>query len=393
MLMLLSLAACKADAPGAAGGVANANDGAAAADANGAAIVYHGRFDLVTDPNLPTMSWPGTEMVFGFLGSKLTVTLGAPDPATYSGVTQGLFMAYAVDGGNTQPIQLAAAPTPYVLAQNLPQGQHFVRLAKMTEAQFGRVMFYGATTDGTMTYTPPASTRRLEFVGDSGTAGYGELGTYPCTFTTTTENGDAAYPALVGRLLGAEVHNISYSGKGLVQNRDVVNDAYKTMPILWQRTMPLDDPYVLWDANQWRPQAVVATVSGNDVYASIPTQAIFAQKIDGFATALRAAYPQALILFTVSPMLRTNDPHPGQRATIISYLQAAVAQAADANVQYLAVAQDNGFNGSNCATTGCDASDANCLGSCLGCDDHMYPPTHAIVADTIATALKSKLGW
>lgn len=382
--------------PGNGNNVVDSN-GTVVQQPNGPAIAYRGRFEYETDsPNVPIMSWPGTEMLFGFRGSQLSVSLAATDPATYDGVGQAIYMAYAVDGGNTQTLKLSASKSDYVLAQSLAAGQHTVRLAKMTEAQLGRVWFYGATTDGAMTYTPPVSGRRLEFIGDSGTAGYGTLGKAPCSFSAATENADVAYPAVVGRALNAEARNISYSGKGLIQNRDVQNDSYKTMPILWQWASPREDANIQdpnWDFNQWKPQAVVATVSGNDVYASIPTQDMFNTKVGGFIKSLRAAYPQAVLFFGVSPMLRSNDPRTGQRTSAIANLKNTLTAANDPNVSFIELPQDNGFFGTNCGTD-CTATDPTCLGSvCVGCDSHMTPYTQRLVADAIVSALKARLKW
>lgn len=383
--------------PGDGNGAIADSNGVAAQQPNGPAIALRGRFQYeVGSPNVPIMSWPGTEIVFGFRGSKLTVSLAATDPATYDGAAQAIYMAYAVDGGNTQTLKLSASKSDYVLAQNLAAGQHTVRLAKMTEAQLGRVWFYGATSDGALTYTPPASGRKLEFVGDSGTAGYGTLGTAPCSFSAATEDADVAYPAVVGRALNAESRNISYSGKGLIQNRDVVNDAYKTMPVLWQWSSPREDDNVQdpnWDFSQWKPQAVIAVVSGNDVYASIPTQSMFDAKVGGFIKSLRAAYPQAVLFFGVSPMLRSNDPRTGQRTTAIASLKSTIAAANDANVVFIELPQDNGFFGTNCGTD-CTATDPTCLGSvCVGCDSHMTPYTQSLVANAIVSTLRAKLKW
>lgn len=360
------------------------------------AIVYRGRFDRITDPNVASMTWPGSEIQFGFSGTTLSVTLSCPDPSQYAGSPQPLFMSHAVDGGNVENVTLIPEKTSYVLARDLAPGQHVVRLTRLNEGQFGRIVFHGVATDGNLTYTPPSGNRRLEFIGDSGACGYGVLGTQPCRFSTISQSSDEAFPALVGRALLAESRNISYSGKGLIQNRDPINDPVKTLPILWQRTSPLDSPNLAWNFNDYQPQAVIALVSGNDVFASVPTQDMFNQKIGAFIKELRAKYPQALLLFGVSPMLRRNDPHKDQRTTAISSLQITLASANDPNVQYIDLPQDTGFNGANCGGN-CflDPSTApNCLGRCIGCDAHMNKATHQLVAQSIIATLRAKLsGW
>lgn len=384
-------------ASGPTGGVGGGNDpvvspSPVAQAPNGPAVQYIGRFDVETNPNLPTMAWPSSQLLVGFDGTKLTVTLNSLDQKNYSGVRQHPYVAATVDGGNETVYKLADGTSAYVVAQNLPAGHHVVRLTLRTEAQVGRVGFVGAASDGKLTYTPPVAQRRIAFLGDSGLCGYGADGNWnltSCGFSDATENGAVAFPNLVGLMLGAEVQNLSYSGKGLVENRDMVDDAEKTLPVLWGRTLPYDDPDAAWDPNRWRPQVVVLVTGGNDFYNEIPNASLFVNTVKAFVTKLKATAPGVVVFTAVSPMLRVDgnpesDPTgaAGKRTTAIAYMQRAATESADPNVRYLDI-------------PGPDTDDPNSpLGANgFGCDQHLNAVSHRKVAASVSAAIKASMGW
>ena len=372
-------------APGATTQNGNPNTGATAGNGNaatdpqvvvpaaqGANVRYMGRVDG-SDANGPIISWPGSQIIIGFNGTALTVDLLEMDQASYSGAAVDNYFSVTIDNVASTRIKLSHTATSYLVASALPKGQHQVVLTKLTEGQMGRVQYLGSKTDGTLTFTTAAPTRRLEFIGDSGTAGYGAGGTFPCTFSAATEDASVAYPAVVGSLLSAEARNLSYSGKGLVQNRDMVNDSYKTLPVLWVRTLPNDENVTTYNPNGWVPQAVVMTIGGNDFYNQVLDQNTFNATVIAFIKKVQAQYSGVHVYLGVSPMLR-DDNHPNQREDGIAYAQAAVTSMADSHVHYVALPADLGTNG-------------------YGCDEHMTPATHKVTANAIVQTLKAQLGW
>ena len=83
---------------------------------------------------------------------------------------------------------------------------HDVALFKRTEAFQGAVDFYGFVpgAGGALVATVPAVTRRIEVIGDSISAGYGNEGPdQNCHFTPDTENAYLAYGALAGCVIHA----------------------------------------------------------------------------------------------------------------------------------------------------------------------------------------------
>ncbi len=59
---------------------------------------------------------------------------------------------------------------------------------RRTEASFNETTFNGFDVpEGAYLPGPPVPTRRLEVIGDSISAAYGNEGVYPCQFTSATE--------------------------------------------------------------------------------------------------------------------------------------------------------------------------------------------------------------
>jgi lysophospholipase L1-like esterase len=383
-VLACAVSACNAGSPDAAGGdtpthTSDPNDGVTpnpndAAPGAGPNQRFIGRWDT-TDPNGPAAAWPGTQIVAGFTGAALNVALEEVEQHTYAGAPVNNYFDVIIDGGAPQKIKLTAGKQVYKLATGLSAGSHSVRLVKRTETQIGITRFGGFSfpSGGALAAGPTVPDRRIEFVGDSGTAGYGSdanvtLATM-CTFSASTENADVSYPAQTATLLKADYSDIAYSGKGLVQNRDPVNDPVKTLPVLWERTFADAQPVVPWDPAQWQPQAVIITVGGNDFFASYPPADQYNTVTVAFLKKLRAAYPTAHLFVMVSPMVRTPE-----RPTATQYAQTAASSAGDARVHYIDVPADNGDNG-------------------YGCDMHLTVKTNAITANVIAQAIRAQLGW
>lgn len=349
---------------------------------------FQGRTDTA-DANGVRICWPGTQIIAGFTGTSLTANLATVTTQWTYGSSQlpaeNEFDVY-IDDRAPEVIRLVSGVKSYQVAVSLNDGNHTIRMSKRTECDMGTVQFYGFTTESgkSLIAGPSVPTRRIEFIGDSGTAGYGADANVSlenmCSFTPQTERADASYAFQAGLVLNADVHDTSYSGKGLYQNRDVAGDPYNTLPRLW--TYTLGDTYIettTWDASQWIPQAVVAVVSGNDFSASTPAQAQFVSTVVAFFKQLRTAYPDAHLFLMVSPMLRSagsdNTPNAGPRATGISYAQAVVKQlnTTDSKVYYLDLAED--------------------FGPTYGCDQHINTANHRKYGVQIAQAIAAKTGW
>lgn len=355
--------------------------------APGAPTRYLGRINTA-DSNGPRLCWPGTQIIGGFTGTSLTANMVEITTHQYGSsntVSENAFDIY-IDEKPYTMLQMVRSQKSYKVASGLAQGTHVIRMSKRTESNQGTVQFYGFVpeTGGSLVATPGEKTRRIEFVGDSATAGYGADANVTlnnmCTFSPQTERADASFAIQSGIMLNADVHNTSHSGKGLYQNRDIYGDPSNVLPVMWTFTLgDTDIQNIPWVPSTWIPQAFVATVSGNDFSASTPTQAAYVAAVVKFFATVRKAYPDAHIFLMVSPMLRSAGSDGvagnGPRKDGIAYAQASVAEVnkTDAKVYYLDTPED--------------------MGPLYGCDQHLTTATHRKYAALIAAAIAAKTGW
>ncbi|HET6344699.1 MAG TPA: hypothetical protein VFH51_07190, partial [Myxococcota bacterium] len=223
------------------------------------------------------LSWAGTQLRTRFKGTAITASLAfkGPKPETYLGVI--------VDDG--EPTRLAVTPdkTQYVI-DGLTPGEHSLTLVKLNEGMDGELAFQGFTpTEGALLPTARPTGRRIEFIGDSITCGYGNEGVITTAMlvnstdeaakggrsckkflgkdTYEVSNAYLSWAAQAATALKAEYHLICWSGKGVYRNADGSTD--DLVPELWDRAVE-SDAASRWDPAGWVPQVVVINLGTND---------------------------------------------------------------------------------------------------------------------------------
>lgn len=164
------------------------------------------------------------------------------------------------------------------LCQGLdPNSEHEVVLFKSTEARFNSlyaanqvtfVRFLGPKGVVDLLEPPALPSRRLEFLGDSITAGFCNL----CESVDEAEKsrpiGESfalGWPNLICQQLNADCHTIAWSGFKMYDDT-----GRRHAPDIWRRTLasvPDSDPSALdnkWDFSSWRPDGVVINLGTND---------------------------------------------------------------------------------------------------------------------------------
>eukprot|EP01112_Ceratiomyxa_fruticulosa_P007743 TRINITY_DN2007_c0_g1_i1.p1 TRINITY_DN2007_c0_g1~~TRINITY_DN2007_c0_g1_i1.p1 ORF type:complete len:357 (-),score=56.28 TRINITY_DN2007_c0_g1_i1:93-1163(-) len=147
-----------------------------------------------------------------------------------------------------------------------------ITVFKRTEPDVGIITFYGfSLSDGTIVYPPQDHyNRRIEFIGDSITCGYGDLGVYPCTWSPETEENYVSYGQITGRALNAQVYLEAWSGKGLVRNYDYPNiTSPEPLPWYYPKTIASQSNSTTWTFQDYSPQAIVINLGTND-YSTEP---------------------------------------------------------------------------------------------------------------------------
>lgn len=318
-------------------------------------VQWVGRYDEPA-PGTRRFGWSGAGFLVHFSGTDASVTM---DDAAG-------FFTVVIDGNvNAAPLVTSGGEQTYILAGGLSAGEHTIEMYRRTEGSFGPTRIVSVDIEGEL-LPPPTVSRRMEVIGDSITAGYGNEGTDPCNFSADTENHYMTYGAIAARTVGAQLQTVAWSGKGLVNNFG--DDTVEPLPEIYDRTVA-SDASSTWDYS-WQADVVVLNIGTNDFSTDgDPPQNVFVPAYVDFLSHLRDVYPGAYLL-AISPSLF------GAEATMVDgYLTDAVAQrnaAGDADV---------GFANINVEWIG------------VGCDGHPTIATHEAMAANLAAELQTRLGW
>lgn len=365
---------------GANGGMGSAAPVDPLRPSTGPTVRLQGRFDTL-DPNNILFSFSGSSMLTRVLGTGVDIALADVGTFTYDGNVVHNYYNVFIDGVWQHSFAIDPNTTRYAVAQNLPYGDHIVRVSKRTEPQIGTAWFGGfiAAAGSTLQPAPLPLARQIEFIGDSITCGYGADGNTRagngCKFSDATENADATYAAQLSDALGAEFVAVSYSGKGMVQNNDCKNDPVNTIPRLYDTIVPLHDPNK-WDFRQWTPQVVVINLGTNDYNlqngCGAPSSAGFTNGWTDFLRTVRGRYPAATLFCTVGPDLEAPYINIAE-----GNIQAAImplSTAGDHNIFFVSIPLNDGKVG-------------------YGCAGHPNRAQHKLVADALGKAIKAQLNW
>ncbi|MBC7377365.1 MAG: hypothetical protein H7346_08025, partial [Burkholderiaceae bacterium] len=179
------------------------------------ALRYVGRFDT-TQADAPLLSWSGSEIRARFTGTRLALRF-----APVYGISH---FTVEIDGRrhvlSLRATDKNAGVQDWRLREPLLAGTHTLRIVKRTEGSQAEARFLGLllAPDGRLRGPPPARPLRLEFYGDSITAGAcnGDLGDDQYE-DLSTHDGTRAYGALVAERLDADYVGIAVSGIGITR--------------------------------------------------------------------------------------------------------------------------------------------------------------------------------
>jgi lysophospholipase L1-like esterase len=305
-------------------------------------------------------AWSGATIALRFTGTSVAVTLNDTGDNFYDAV---------VDDGTPLVIDAQSGMRTYEIATGLANGPHDVRVSRRTEAFFNPSTFVSFSVPESAWLPQGVPGRRIEVIGDSITAGYGNEGTTAtCPFEARTENHSLTYESLAAKELGADLHTEAWSGIGVYRNND--GNTTDVMPARFPRVIPTEAG-TTWDFSKFQPHAVIVNLGTNDYAPGDPGMG-FRTAHEEFATTLRDHYPNARIYLAVGPMLGG-----AQYSSALAHLQAVVeARNADGDdaievIEFATTMSSEGF----------------------GCDYHPNTATHARMAQTLVARLRADLGW
>jgi lysophospholipase L1-like esterase len=321
-----------------------------------------GRYDD-SDLEGPKFAWSASTIKADFSGTGISVGL----------VSQGdNWFNVIVDDEVLEPINVTSSTSsPINLVSGLEEGEHSIELVKRTECWVGEVQFLGfIVEDGSLLETPKESSRKIEFIGDSITCGYGNEGTDQYqTFTTQNENAYLAYGSIASRILGADQITVSWSGKGIMRNYG--GDTTEVLPEIYDRILPYNTD-LSWDSSKWIPDVVVINLCTNDYSIGIPDETTFVNAYLDFVQKIREQYPSAYIYCAVGPML-SGDNLDSARTNIQSVVDTQ-ALTGDDNIGFIEFPVQDAANG-------------------YGEDWHPSVATHELMAEQLANQIEDDLGW
>jgi lysophospholipase L1-like esterase len=334
-----------------------------------ARIQLIGRFDFLGGH--PLCAWPGSAIVVTFRGTDLNLLLrdfGMEDPRDGT-VLSNDFLTVRVDDGAATTVSLEKGRERYPVATGFAPGVHTVRASKRTESFCGEVALLGLeiSAGGALLDPPRRPERRIEFIGDSITCGYGDEATDPRQpFSPATENNDLAYGAITARRFGAEYVCIAWSGIGAYKNGN--GDTKNTMNERYDRTLG-NDPTVLWDFRAPEPQVVVINLGTNDFSRGDPGRN-YIDAYEKLVKTVRTHYPKSTIFCAMGSMLRGENAAKQKR-----HLETVIAELKDDKLFFVGLGiQDIVKNGA-------------------GANGHPSLKTQAEMADLLMAAIEERTDW
>lgn len=231
------------------------------------------------------------------------------------------YMAVLVNGKLLKRFAVNEGTAEYELYRSERAEKARIRLVKLSENAFSKVGVLSFSADGKLTATKPCSERRIEFVGDSITCGFGIEGRSADEgFRTSTENSLINYASLTANELGAEYQLISWTSIGVYSNsvkddRTEPDNAW-TMPVIYDYTDKAVDGMLgnepeMWEFSRFAPQLIVVNLGTNDkdFTRGIPERtAAFENCYREFIAHIREKNPQAYIICALGAMGRELLP-------------------------------------------------------------------------------------
>lgn len=264
-------------------------------------IQYVGRI-CFDNPKQPRFSFPGVQINAGFTGTSLRM-IAKPQ--------SGYFMVQIDDA---EPFKVAfrgERDSVATLATALQRGEHVVRMMYIIEGYELKPDFRGFVLDkdAQILDAPALPERRIEFIGNSITCGYGNE-SYQASdpFEYETENHYYTYGQMTARNLGAVAHVVARSGIGAYRAYDGPKSGTpeNVMTVEYEYTN-LYDRSERWDFSRYQPQLVCINLGTNDLSTNNYDVKLFKKGYKKLVQMVRQHNPQAKIVCLCGSMLNGKE--------------------------------------------------------------------------------------
>ncbi|ORT99760.1 hypothetical protein D081_1644 [Anaerovibrio sp. JC8] len=222
---------------------------------------------------------------------------------------------YEIDGKPYNRIKFKKETT--ILAENLENGQHEIRLVRSTEGEAGLSIFMGFILDDGAEFLPIKEPNRLklEFVGDSITAGAFNDGPHEVVMYHDVENNDMSYGPQLARMLDADYSVLGKSGEGLVHNYAEewpYNQVHTADRYPWTYySFNWNDEHPDWNFADNPTDAILISIGANDfLFENKPTEDEFIKGYINLINVVRNHNPKAAII-CIEPVPAVIGPDAG----------------------------------------------------------------------------------
>jgi len=274
-------------------------------------ILYAGRISF-THPERPAWNYPGVQIVAAFEGTSLKM-LAKP--------RSGYFMAQ-ID--QAEPFKVAfrgERDSVVTLATALPDSRHTVRLMYIIEGYEFFPEFWGFLLDEgrSLVEAPVLPSRKIEFIGNSITCGYGNEGTDKFEhFEYETENHYYSYASIAARNLNAQHWVVARSGIGAYRNYDgpKTGNPESNMPVqyeytgyAWKPELRQEPTFLSekWDFSRYQPDVICINLGTNDLSTPNYDLTLLKQSYKRLLSMVRQHNPKAKIVLLTGTMLYDEE--------------------------------------------------------------------------------------
>ncbi len=261
------------------------------------AFQYMGRVQPAN--GIALYNWPGVTVSIDFTGKELGIRI--------EGGPKNYFNVWVDD--QTEKSFRAVNDTVWWFPGRLSGGMHHLRLVKRTEGGMGMAEFAGIYIGKKELVKRPAplSARKILFIGNSITCGYGTEGKNKMEhFKPSTENCEKSYATIIARAFDSQYQLISHSGLGMVRNYGdpkKLSVERKPMPARLEYFFD-EDSTQKYDLKNYVPDAVVINLGTNDFSTeSFPDEADFIGAGEKLIFSILDRFPGVKIFCITGPMI------------------------------------------------------------------------------------------
>ncbi len=250
-----------------------------------------------------TLIGSASSCVFNFEGKECKLYL---KNITYPGDYN--YVNLELDGAPNGRHKVADTAIQYIISGSVKEGTHKLIVSKATEAGNGLIVITKIEAEKITKYKKPFS-KKIEFIGNSITCGYGNDLEIPCGGNSKwydQHNAYWSYASIVAREFNMEYMISAISGAGIYRNW---NTDGPTVPQQYENTFLNTDSTNKWDFKSFVPDIVTIALGTNDMSDGDGSPRLpfdkdkFIANYKIFVSRIYNHYPNTQIVLLNSPMV------------------------------------------------------------------------------------------